>query len=85
MENKTTTELLDLLESLVTKEGNLKAGWEDALEELKSREPFNAILKNSVISDEETLEGRIENIEQSIKELKRHKHNPNNCDVLIRI
>jgi len=44
MENKKTTELLDLIPKLIDKNGNLLEGYDEALEELKNREPFYEIL-----------------------------------------
>jgi hypothetical protein len=85
MENKTTIELIELLTKLVDKEGNLLDGWSEAYDELKNREPFHVILKNGVIPDDETLEGRLELLEEDIKKLKRHKHDEKTNDVLIRI
>ena len=83
MENKTTTELLDLLKSLVDKDGNLDDKWSDVYDELKTREPFNLILSNS--ENEETLEDRIDDLEAEVKKLTRHKHDSKTNDVMIRI
>ena len=84
MENKTTTELLDLLEKLVDKEGRLKDGYEEAYAELRKRSPFNLILK-SEWETTESLEELVEQLIEDVKELKRHKHDEKNGDVLIRI
>lgn len=84
MENKTTTELLDLLIKLVDKDGRLKTGYEEALQELKKREPFLTILKSDFETGE-SLEERLEELEETVKLLKRHKHDKNNDDVLIRL
>ena len=84
MENKKTTELLDLLKTLIDKDGNLLDGWNEAYEELKTREPFNTILTNE-FSDGESLEEKVEELEAEIKKLKRHKHDDKTGDVLIRI
>ena len=85
MENKTTTELINLLQSLVTKDGHLKDGWQEAHDELRTREPFNSILKNDDLPENETLEGKLEEIEETVKLLKRHKHEERSGDVMIRI
>ena len=84
MENKTTTELLDLVTKLVDKEGRLKEGYNEAIEELKKREPFVSILKSDFETGE-SLEERLDELEETVKLLKRHKHDKNNDDVLIRL
>lgn len=71
MENKTTTELLDLLTKKVDKDGNLKDGYEEVFEELKLREPFYSLFHPS--SDLE-LEEELKDIREEIKKLKRHDH-----------
>ncbi len=71
MENKTTTELLDLLAKKVDKDGNLKEGYEEVLEELRLREPFYSLLyprSDSTVAEE------LEDIWEEIKKLKRHSH-----------
>ncbi len=85
MENKTTTELLNLLKTLVDKSGNLKDGWRQAYDELLTREPFLTILKNDILPENETLEGKIEGLEEEMKLLKRHKHEEKSGDVMVRI
>ena len=79
MENKTTTELIDLVTKLVDKDGHLKDGWEEADEELKSRSPFNEIFGIEGIME------RLETLEKEVKKLKRHKHDERTGDVMIRI
>ena len=85
MENKKTTELIDLLTSLVDKEGNLKEGHDEALEELKSREPF------WLLFDEDWEEGipaiweAINELREEVKLLKRHKHDEKTNDVMVRV
>lgn len=71
MENKTTTELLDLLAQKVDKDGNLKDGYSEVLEELKLREPFYSLLYPR---SDLTVEEELENIWDEIKKLKRHSH-----------
>jgi len=85
MENKTTTELLDLLSKLIDKDGNLLKGYEEAEEELKSREPFWQIFNEDFDESIPALLERIEDLEAEIKKLKRHKHDDKTGDVLIRI
>ena len=85
MENKTTTELIDLLKKLIGKDGSLKEGWNEVYEELKSREPFYTIMHDDSEEGIVRLATRIEKLEEDIKKLKRHKHDEKTGDVLIRI
>jgi superfamily I DNA/RNA helicase len=92
MENKTTTELLDLLNKIEKKADNSKDGdkdWDtfgDVFSELRKREPFKRIIgEKDYDNDEPSLEEKVEKLEEEIKLLKRHKHDGNNGDVLIRI
>ena len=85
MENKTTTELLNLLTKLVDKEGNLLEGYDEALEELRNREPFYQILHEDFDDSLPALKEEIADLKDELKKLKRHKHEPNTGDVLIRI
>lgn len=71
MENKTTTELLDLLAKQVDKDGTLKDGYEETLEELLNREPFYSL--NYPVGHM-TLSEELEDIREEIKKLKRHSH-----------
>jgi len=85
MENKTTTELLDLLTKLTEKDGNLKDGWQETYDELMKREPFFILLNEEFDESLPALKNRIEELEAEIKKLKRHKHDDKSGDVLIRI
>ena len=85
MENKKTTELLDLITKLVDKDGNLLEGYEEALEELKSRTPFDAIFDEDWENSLAWLSETVEDLKDEIKKLKRHKHDEKTGDVLIRI
>ncbi len=71
MENKKTTELLDLVTKLVDENGHLKDGYEEALEELKLREPFYSLFHPI---DDMTLAEELSDIREEIKKLKRHSH-----------
>lgn len=82
MENKKTTELLDLLGKLVDKDGRLLEGYEECLAELKSREPFYSLYKPR---NDETIEEELEAIDDELKKLKRHKHDEKTGDVMIRV
>ena len=88
MENKTTTELLDLLNKFEKKsEKKGDVNWDEYNElfaELRKREPFKTIIGNDPDSDA-SLQEEIESIKEDIKLLKRHKHDQFNGDVLIRI
>jgi len=85
MENKKTTELIDLLTSLVDKEGNLKDGHEEALEELKSREPFWLLFDEDWEKGIPAILGALKEIKEDIKLLKRHKHDEKTNDVMVRV
>lgn len=88
MENKTTTELLDLLQKFEKKAAKKgEYNWDEYGEifaELRKREPFRTIIGNENNGDP-SLEERIEGLESDIKLLKRHKHDEHSGDVLIRI
>lgn len=82
MENKKTTELLDLLDKK-RKEDKWDEETSAIVDELKSREPFYSLWKpggNDVPMDEE-----LEDIKGDIKLLKRHKHDQKTDDVMVRI
>lgn len=80
-ENKKTSELLDLLPTLIDENGRLEADHEAVFEELKSREPFYSLIhpRDKEVSEE------LQNIEEDIKKLKRHKHDDKTGDVVVRI
>lgn len=80
-ENKKTSELLDLLPTLVDESGRLLEGHEECHEELMSREPFYSLQnpRNGTLSDE------LDSFEEDIKKLKRHKHDERSGDVVVRI
>ena len=85
MENKKTTELLDLLKKLTDKEGNLLEGYEEVLELLKLRTPFFEILHEDSEDGLPAFREEIDELKADIKKLKRHKHDEKSGDVLIRI
>jgi len=92
MENKTTIELLELLNKS-PKEGEkgFDEFWasdgiyEKAMKELKSREPFIQILGEDWDTSLPAVWEEIEDLKAEIKKLKRHKHGDKSGDVLIRI
>ncbi|MDZ4227859.1 MAG: hypothetical protein U1E54_01295 [Candidatus Levybacteria bacterium] len=87
MENKTTTELIDLLNNLSEEKGDFKEGgkYEKILGELKDREPFLQILGEDWDTSLPAVWKAIEEIQKDIKLLKRHKHEEKSGDVMIRI
>jgi len=92
MENKTTTELLELLNK-APEEG--EKGYDEfwasdgtynqIMEELKNREPFLQILGEDWDTSLPAVWEEIEELKAEIKNLKRHKHDNKSGDVLIRI
>ena len=84
MENKTTTELIDLVAKLIDKDGNLLKGWDEAWEELQTRQPFFDIFSGDMDGSLPNLQEQIDDLRSEVKKLKRHKHDKNG-DVLIRI
>ncbi|GAH82049.1 unnamed protein product [marine sediment metagenome] len=85
MENKKTTELLDLLHKLTDKDGNLLEGWQEVWDELVQRDPFCLILNEDSDCGLSSLQDEIIELKDEIKRLKRHKHDEKTGDVLIRI
>jgi len=85
MENKKTSELLDLLWTI--EQSDKDEDWDnytEAYDELLKRTPYNKILGEGP-ANELTLEESIIGNIADIKLLKRHKHDVKNGDVLIRI
>ncbi len=91
MENKTTTELLDLLFKLdkdIEKDEDGKFdynNYDKVVIELSNRHPFDKILGKHPDPNDFTLEERIDSLEEDIKLLKRHKHDEKSGDVMTRI
>lgn len=91
MENKKTTELLDLLWTLESAPED-KQNWEkhsEAMDELIKRPPFNRILGENVFGSENvgdmTIEERTTILLDDMKLIKRHKHDEKTGDVMVRI
>lgn len=86
MENKKTSELLDLIWELENApEG--KEDWDkhtEAYDELLKRTPYNKILGEDEYGDK-TLEEEVRDNIKDIKLLKRHKHDDKTGDVCVRI
>lgn len=99
MENKTTSELLDLIGKHNVKERNEKDisdkevdDYVEAIKELQQRAPFDRIFQsedNYYSEETPTLEERIDTLEENSedfeKKVRRHKHDPLTGDVMIRI
>ena len=87
MENKTTTELLDLLTKLSDEKGDFKEGgrYRKIMNELEERDPFIQILGEDWETALPAVWEKIEELKAEVKKLKRHKHDPSTGDLLIRI
>ena len=90
MENKTTTELLELLRwgsKLIDKEGKILDGdkYEEVWAELRQREPFFTILNEDWDEGLPAAWEAIEKLQSEVKKLKRHKHEEKSGDIMIRI
>lgn len=90
MENKKTTELLDLIDKVDRKDDPSEKEYQEmdeAIAELRKRSPFRQIIgtEEDVIYDEGSLYTEQKEIREDIKLLKRHKHDTHSGDVLIRI
>jgi hypothetical protein len=92
MENKTTIELLELLNK-APKEGEKgydefwasEGKYEQLMGELETREPFVQILGKDWDTSLPAVWEAIEKIIEDIKKLKRHKHEEKSGDVVVRI
>jgi len=91
MENKTTIELLELigkLEAEANKDPDGKTDWdkyEEAINELKTRELFRGIYGTKDDKNDLTFQERIKELEDNVKKLCRHSHQEKSGDVVIRI
>lgn len=87
MENKTTSELLNLLDNLDEEKGDWKTDgkYDQIMDELKTREPFASMLNEDYDEGIPSLWDAVKEIQEAIKELKRHKHDPRSGEVMIRI
>ena len=87
MENKTTTELLDLLTKLDEKKGDWQSGgrYEQIMDELKTREPFTDLLNSDYDESLPALWQVVKDLQEEIKKLKRHKHDEKTGDVMVRV
>jgi hypothetical protein len=87
MENKKTTELLDLLMKLDEGKGDWSTGgkYEQIIAERKTREPFTELLNGDYDRSVPSIWEAIDEIREDIKKLKRHKHDDKTGDVMARI
>lgn len=87
MENKKTTELIDLLNNLSEEKGDWQSGgkYEQIMEELVTRYPFSDILSEDHDESLPSVWESIKDLQEDIKRLKRHKHEEKTGDVVIRI
>lgn len=87
MENKTTTELLEILRKKGTGSGDNydEKVSEEAFAELRERAPFWEIFNEDYDESIPYLLRTVKELQEEIKLLKRHKHEPNTGDVMVRI
>ena len=86
MENKTTTELIDLLNQDFTDSDYDDGGkYTRIMNELKNRSPFQEMLNKVYEESLPHLANQLEQLQSDVKLLKRHKHDEKNGDVLVRI
>ena len=97
LENKTTSELLDLMGEYSVKERNEAEisdkevdEYVESIKELQNRAPFNLIFAEDYYSEgKPSLEERIDTLEENHedfeKKVRRHKHDILSGDVMIRI
>lgn len=85
MEDKKTTELLDLLQNLDEDDFETDGKYEKIIEVLKEREPFTWLLSENWDNSLPNLVEQVEVLREEIKKLKRHKHDDKSNDILIRI
>jgi len=89
MENKKTTELLDLLNKVSFNEESNQQDIDNVFEELCKRPPFDKLFGEnqygSADTREMTHEERLDELEENTRLLKRHSHHEKSGDVMIRI
>ena len=85
MENKKTSELIDLLGKLKDEDYEQGGKYEQITTELESREQFYSLLSEDHDESIPALWEIIKELKDDIKKLKRHKHHEKTDDVLIRI
>lgn len=86
MENKTTTELIDLLNKEFSDADFDDGGeYDQVMKELKNRSPFQEMLNEVYEESLPILAAQVQSLQNDVKLLKRHKHDEKNGDVLVRI
>lgn len=89
MENKKTTELLDLLQKVGIDEKSNQGDVDEVFAELCKRPPFDKLFGenqyDSSNTGDMTHEERLDEIEGDVKLLERHKHDEKSGDVMVRI
>ena len=86
MENKTTAELIELLNQDFPDEAYDDDGeYYLIMNELKSRSPFQEMLNDVYEESLPRLAKQVEYLQEQVKLLKRHKHDEKNGDVLVRL
>ena len=90
MENKATSEILDLLWKLEKKSEKSGEGlpdeYDEAIAELRKRPPYDRIIGDRQNEGyDPSMEELLKDATGDIKLLKRHKHDDKSNDVLIRI
>ena len=85
MENKTTTELLDELAKLTDEDYDDDGKYQQIIAVLKDRDPFTQLLNEMYEDSLPKAWEAIQDLQEDVKLLKRHKHDEKNGDVLVRI
>jgi hypothetical protein len=87
MENTTTTELLEVLRKMGTGAGDDydEDVYDEAFAELKTRSPFWELFNEDWEEGIPQILVRLADLEEELKKLKRHKHDPVTGDVMVRI
>ena len=85
MENKKTSELIDLLDNLKDEDYNEGGKYQQIMGELETRELFIGIIGKDWDTSLPAVWKVVEVLQEEIKKLKRHKHDEKTGDVLIRI
>jgi hypothetical protein len=87
MENKTTSELLEILFKKGTGAGDKydQETQDAAFAELSKRSPFWEIFNEDWEESLPAAHAAIRELREEIKLLKRHKHDPKSGDVMVRI
>ena len=85
MENKKTTELLDMIANLNEDEYKEGGQYQKLMGELETREPFLNILNKDWDTSLPSAWEAIKDLQEEVKKLKRHKHDEKTGDVMVRV